>query len=195
MAQEQPVPRRNVLVSLCAVVIGAVISLLPIGLGLFSFLDPFRKNRRKPTRYAKATSVTDDGYIKVTSLEALPTGGEPVRFSVIADAFDSWNYLPGQAIGAVYLQRLDGDQVRCFHATCPHAGCAVSYRDQAYHCPCHNSSFQVDGEKLNQPGKENPSPRPLDSLPVDADKLKANGEIWVQFVNFYTGIPEKKVKQ
>jgi len=61
-----------------------------------------------------------------------------------------------------------------------------------YKCPCHNSAFNVAGEKVDLPGKENPSPRPMDTLRVDDQKLAASGEIWVEFLNFYTGIHEKK---
>ena len=65
---------------------------------------------------------------------------------------------------------------------------------QAFVCPCHNSSFLLDGKRrLAESGRDNPSPRDLDNLDVDPEKL-AQGEVWVRFQNFYTGKHEKVPK-
>ncbi len=191
-ATQEETGRRDFLTGAVAVAIGTVISLVPISLGVVTFLDPLRRNRKKPARFGTG-SDGPEGYIRVASLDALAVGAPPVRFAVITDYRDAWNFLPAQPVGAVYLQRLEDDTLRCFHATCPHAGCSVSFRNDAFHCPCHNSSFAVDGTQLDQPGKENPSPRDLDQLDIDADRLKA-GEVWVRFVNYYTGTEDKVEK-
>jgi Rieske Fe-S protein len=146
-----------------------------------------------PKRYLQGSGRGKEGYIRIAALDALPIKGEPQRFPVISNLSDSWNFVPDQAIVAVFLQRVDQQQVRVFNATCPHAGCSVSFRNGGFHCPCHNSSFQADGTKLGQSGKENPSPRPLDSLDVDPEML-AQGEVWIKFQNFYTGREEKTPK-
>ena len=66
--------------------------------------------------------------------------------------------------------------------------------DPVYLCPCHNSSFSKDGEKMDLAGRNNPSPRGLDKLKVNQEKLASNGEVWVEYVNYYTGRKEMKPK-
>jgi menaquinol-cytochrome c reductase iron-sulfur subunit len=190
-AEQDPAGRRNFLARI-SVVIGALLALLPLAAGVCSFLDPLTRRRPFPLRY-RGSRGAREGFFRVTPLDALPIGGPPRRFPVVADRIDGWNFIPQQPIGAVFLERLDEKSVRAFQATCPHAGCSVSYQNAAYHCPCHNSAFRLDGSKLNQPGKENPSPRNLDSLDVDPAGLAA-GEVWVQYRDFYTGRAEKVAK-
>jgi menaquinol-cytochrome c reductase iron-sulfur subunit len=192
-------PRRNFLYAFAAAAIGLVVSLFPVGSGLLVFLDPLRGKNRVPLSRRKEGG--QGGYLKIATLDAVPDDGIPRRFPVVADLSDAWNFSPGQPIGAVYLRRTKGEKaVQVFHATCPHAGCSVAYSHDSdpgkclYKCPCHNSAFGLDGQKVDLPGKDNPSPRPLDALVVDGEKLASSGEIWVQFLNFYTGIHEKKPK-
>ena len=52
-------------------------------------------------------------------------------------------------------------------------------------CPCHNSTFRVDG---TIDGRRSPSPRGLDALAVE---IRAADEVWVKFQNFQPGIPDK----
>jgi Rieske Fe-S protein len=188
-----PTNRRNWLVEGAALLFGGLVALIPVAIGLIPLLDPWR---RKPARPAAGKSGGDgkEGYLRISSLEALPVGGTPQRFPVIADQIDAWNFTPNQPIGAVFLQRVGESEVRCFNATCPHAGCSVSCDGQAFVCPCHNSSFNLDGTKrTSETGRENTSPRDMDTLEVDPEQLAAN-EVWVQFRNFYTGRHDKVPK-
>jgi menaquinol-cytochrome c reductase iron-sulfur subunit len=190
-------PRRNFLVEAGSVIVGAVVGMFGLASGLVVFFDPLLRKHKVPELYQQEEGGTAEGYIRVATLDAIPDDGVPRRFPVIADLIDAWNFTPQQPVGAVYLRREKGEKkVTVFHATCPHAGCSVSFsaENHAYYCPCHNSAFDVDGTKINRPGKENPSPRPLDELKVDDDRLAANGEVWVKFVNYYTGIHEQKPK-
>ncbi len=187
-------PRRNFVFEMGSLIIGGLVGLVPLLVGLVSFLDPLFGSKKKPRLYADAGGGDDD-LIRISSLGALEVDGEPQRFPVIADKQDAWNYIPDQPIGAVFVQRLANDEVRVFNATCPHAGCSVSCVGTAFHCPCHNSAFALDGSKLvSDSGRTNPSPRPLDSLEVDSQRLKEDQEVWVKFQNFYTGKHEKKPK-
>jgi len=70
---------------------------------------------------------------------------------------------------------------------CPHAGCFVEYKPagRRYVCPCHASSFGLDGA-IADPAS--PSPRGLDELAVE---MRAGGEVWVLFQNFQAGTREK----
>jgi Rieske Fe-S protein len=70
---------------------------------------------------------------------------------------------------------------------CPHAGCNVDFDSEQGHflCPCHKSSFTVEG-KIDNP--DSPSPRGMDALEVE---VRGGKEIWVAFQNFQTGRAEK----
>ena len=177
-------PRRNVLAAVAAAIIGGFVGFVPFAAGLATFLDPLL--RRKKAGGAEGAKPS----IRVASLDALPADGTPVQVPVIDDLTDAWNREPNQPIGAVYLSR-QGGQVSCFNAICPHAGCFVGYSAErkVYQCPCHTSSFQLDGERI----MPSPSPRNMDELAVDPEKLKA-GEVWVQFVNYYPGIEHREEK-
>lgn len=167
--------RRNFLTRAAAIVIGGVLALVAPISGLFVFLDPLRR---------KSAS---GGAVLVASLSALPENGEPRKFPVLATRVDAWNRSPNVPVGAVYLQRLTNGQVRAFNVVCPHAGCFVDFRaaQKHYHCPCHDSSFALDGKILDP---KSPSPRPLDELPVE---IRHETEIWVTFQNFRAGTHEK----
>lgn len=171
-------PRRSFLAQLLAGGLGALAGLIPLGAGIAFFLDPL-------TRKKSSGSAGDDGFVKVATTEALPESGAPRRFTVRADKSDAWNQYLNQPIGAVFLRREDDGSVTAFNQRCPHLGCSVDYSAsaQCYRCPCHDSSFALDGE----PNNEIP-PRGLDSLDV---QIRNGNEIWVKFQNFRATTAEK----
>lgn len=176
-----PPDRRGFLEQLAALAVGGLIALFPLAAGLFTFCDPLRRK----------SSL--GGSLRVARLEALPADGRPRRFPVVARRTDAWNHFPPEPIGLVYLRRLPDGQVTAHNGACPHAGCVVDFKasgDAAlggYHCPCHDSRFGADGARV---GSDNPAPRDLDQLEVDAEKL-AHGEVWVRFENFVAGKADK----
>ena len=182
-------PRRGFLAGAAALVIGVIVGLVPMGAGLLVFLDPILKRKAK----AGGNGGGEDSrpYLRVASLDALPADGTPVQVPVIADLTDAWNREPNQPVGAVYLRRTGTDAVECFNAICPHAGCFVGYAAdrKVFQCPCHTSSFLLDGTRI----MPSPSPRDMDPQEVDPQKLK-DGEVWVQFVNYYPGHAEREAK-
>lgn len=179
-------PRRNILVATMAGLLGAVVAIFPFGAGLLVFLDPILK-RKSP---ASGSGESTRPFRRVATLEALPTDDAPVQVPVIADQTNAWNREANQPIGAVYLRR-QGNEVECFNAICPHAGCFVAYSSarKLFQCPCHTSAFQLDGERI----MPSPSPRDMDKLEVDPEKLK-QGEVWVEFVNYYPGKATQEAK-
>ncbi len=188
--EPSPRPRRNFFVSFLAVAIGAIISLFPLVPGAAVLLDPVLRRRKK-----QGGEEAADEFVRITSLESIPSTGAQ-QYPVIADRQDAWNRFPNERVGAVYLRRTgeNDNQVQCFNAVCPHLGCIYSYvssRNEFY-CPCHNSAFDIDGNKVETPGRVNPSPRPLDELDVE---IRGDGEVWVKFQDFYTGVEEKIPKQ
>jgi menaquinol-cytochrome c reductase iron-sulfur subunit len=169
-----PTDRRSFLTKAAAVVIGGIVAVVPPLAGLFVLFDPLRRK--------SATS----GAVHVGALSSLPENGEPVKLPVIATRVDAWNRTPNVAVGSVYLQRIGPNQVRALNSVCPHAGCSVGFRtgQKIFFCPCHNSSFAIDGRILDP---KSPSPRALDELPVE---IRGN-EVWVKFQNFRKGVHEK----
>lgn len=169
--------RRQFFVKAAAMVCGGVATVVPIGAGLMTVLDPLRK------------SGSGGGeFLRVTGLGSLPDDGSPRRFEILAEFVDAWNRSPNTPVGAVYLRKIGERQVQAINVTCPHAGCPVEYNSgqHNYLCPCHNSRFNLDGTLVV--GARSPSPRALDALDVE---IRDGGEVWVKFQNFEAGKSEK----
>lgn len=181
---EHGFPRRGVLYKGAAIVIGAIISIIPLVPVVGMVLDPLLRKRRAvgPT----GPKVDADKYIDVAGIAQLKEG-EPVQMPVIADQRDFWNTFPNQAVGSVYLTLQADGKVNCFNARCPHLGCTVNFRsgDDMYYCPCHDSSFNADGSRKNDI-----PPRDLDPLDV---KLTDEGRVLVRFENFRVGVHDRTV--
>jgi Rieske Fe-S protein len=172
-----------------AAVLGGLLGVGPLAIGLYAtVMDPLRK-KTTPQKAAGGAVGAKEGFYFVAQLGELDSH-VPRRFTIMADKIDAWNFMKDQPIGSVYM-RMQGEQVECFHTTCPHAGCAVSYEleSQAYQCPCHNSSFNVDGSKL-QGGSSNPSPRGLDALEVHVQGTS----VFVKYEDYFTGRHAKIAK-
>jgi menaquinol-cytochrome c reductase iron-sulfur subunit len=177
--------RRGFLTKAAAIVIGALVTLVPAAAGLFVFFDPLRRKSAAGT------------FLRVGSLSSIPENGAAQKFQVLKTKTDVWNVTPNEPVGAVYLQRIGPGKVRALNAKCPHAGCFVNFKpgdDMHYHCPCHNSSFTMDGKILNP---NSPSPRALDELDVqlrapDGTVSPDGTEVYVQFQNFRVGVKDKE---
>jgi menaquinol-cytochrome c reductase iron-sulfur subunit len=168
--------RRGFLKKASAVILGAIAGIIPGISGLLVLLDPLRRKSH------------ESGAVLVASLDSLHEDGTPSKFSVIAGHTDAWTQIPEAHVGAVYLRRTGAKTVKALNVVCPHAGCPVEYKkaQNGYHCPCHNSTFALDG-LVNDP--KSPSPRGLDELEVE---IRNDSEIWVKFQNFQAGHTEKK---
>lgn len=158
--------------------LGALLGIPPLGSGIAFLMSPI--TRHKATR--------DSSFQKVTPVETL-TLGIPRRFTISGNVTDAWNRYSRQ-LGAVYIIRetdaADGPTVSAFQADCPHAGCAVSFRSSSnnFQCPCHESSFSLDGKIANQ---NSPAARGLDHLETKIE----DGFVFVKFEKFVKGTPEK----
>jgi menaquinol-cytochrome c reductase iron-sulfur subunit len=191
-------PRRDFMWEIGAVVVGTIPVLAAAVAALGVVLDPLLRKGKKPTAYGTEAGSAGEGFTRVAAMAAIPPDGIPRRFSVIADRQDAWNFTPNQPIGAVYMSRQvgdeDGETLQVLHATCPHAGCSVATAETPtglmFQCPCHNSSFAIDGKRVNRPGKNNPSPRDLDDLEIKIE----SGDVWVAFKDYYTGREVKEAK-
>ena len=155
--------------------LGALLGLVPLASGLVTYFDPLRRK------------ATGGGFIRVTTLEALPADGVPRKFPVLATKVDGWNKSPNVPIGAVYLRRTSQTTIEALSVVCPHAGCFVDFLPErgSYLCPCHNSTFTNTGAIAD---RSSPAARGLDSLDVE---LQKGNEVWVKFQNFQAGSAEK----
>ena len=179
--------RRGFLHKMVAVLVGGFVMIVPATAGVLAFFSPVR--RRGGQNHDTGAAAVGKPFIRVTSLGAVPDDGKPHRFPVIADRVDAWTIERNVPIGSVYLRR-SGEQVVAYNTRCPHLGCAVDARvDGTFACPCHNSSFNVDGTLV--PGSV--SARGLDELEVDPKGI-AKGEVKVRYLEFETGRADKVAK-
>jgi menaquinol-cytochrome c reductase iron-sulfur subunit len=127
--------RRGFIKFLCFV-IGGIVSAVPFGAGIWANINPLTREK----------GVDGDGFLKITSVDAIPDDGTPAKFSVIADKEDAWNKFKNISVGAIYLRKEAG-KVKALHTVCPHLGCFIDYRSTKsdFFCPCHNSNFKLDG--------------------------------------------------
>lgn len=171
--------RRGFLVRLAAVAVGGIVTLFPFAAGLFTFADPLRRKSDL------------GGFLRVATLDEIPADGLPRQFTVRADRSDAWNRFPNEPIGAVYLRRTEEDELSAFNVVCPHAGCFVDFDNSrdVFQCPCHDSSFEPDGRRIDP--HRCPSPRDLDTLEVEVRDEGDRRAVWVRFQNFRAGVPEK----
>jgi menaquinol-cytochrome c reductase iron-sulfur subunit len=133
---------------------------------------------------APATGGAGSGrWIKAVPFASLGEG-EPKRVALVADHRDAWTLEKQMELGAAWLLR-HGDAVTAWSVVCPHLGCAVtrSGSGPGFYCPCHDSAFDADGNRLT-----GPSPRALDAL---ATRIEG-GVVMVDFQRFRQGIPEKE---
>lgn len=65
--------------------------------------------------------------------------------------------------GRFYLARLEDGGFIALSIRCTHLGCSINWEEnkKSFVCPCHSSSFSIDGDVLNPP-----APKALDYFPV-----------------------------
>jgi menaquinol-cytochrome c reductase iron-sulfur subunit len=82
---------------------------------------------------------------------------------------DGWK-VTSERTTAWVLKKKSNQEVVAFGPQCPHLGCAYHWvaRSQTFLCPCHNSTFSIEGEVLT-----GPSPRALDryETKIEGEKL------------------------
>jgi Rieske Fe-S protein len=180
-------PRRSFFARLAAFSLGCLAVAFPFAAGWGVLFDPLRRERR----HATGDESDTPGFTRIGPLEALPADGKPHLFVVTSDVVDAWSRTIDQRVGSVFLARTDVDskpQITAFTATCPHLGCAVEFDVAAdrFECPCHESGFDKDGQKLF-----GPSLRGLDPLEVKLVDKGGTQEIWVAFQRFRAGVAER----
>ncbi len=168
--------RRDFLAKSAAVLAGGTALAVPAVAGVTTFLNPLRQK-------------SEGGqFLRLASLDALPSDGTPVRVPVCIERSDAWNRYPKESVGAVYLRRVDNG-VLALQVFCPHGGCAVNYDEKGkqFACPCHaQPRFDLEGKRVD--GAKSFSPRDMDSLDVE---IRSQNEVWVKFQTFLYGTTKK----
>jgi Rieske Fe-S protein len=115
--------------------------------------------------------------------------GQPQKVAINAARRDAWLTTPEVTIGAVWVVRSEEEapEFTILSTICPHLGCPIAKAQKGFHCPCHNSRFEENGELIKDEGAANPSPRAMDSLEYRIE----NGVLLCRYQVFVPGRPEK----
>jgi menaquinol-cytochrome c reductase iron-sulfur subunit len=133
------------------------------------------------TLLGKSSTLRKLAMVKVIRMSYL-TAGQPQRVNFLWQKEDA--YIHQQVVQSVWAIEHTSTDVTVFSPICPHAGCYYNWDAAAhqFHCPCHGSVFSIQGKVLG-----GPAPRPLDALPHEIK----DGELYVRWERFKSGIPEK----
>ncbi len=132
-----------------------------------------------PARRITVTSPTTP--LDLGPAEVVPSDGAPISLPVIApEVRDGWNAVQNVALGSAWVSRTKGRELRALSSVCPHLSCTIGWDGGKGHylCPCHDSSFAPDGERLS-----GPSERGLDPLPITIK----DGRIHLTWVRYRAG--------
>lgn len=193
---EPPMERRSLLVQALTAFLSFILVSVPATLGGLFFLDPILRKRNATAAGGKADEIVrkdENGFIRLDiTKDNVPLDGTPVAITVLDDIVDAWNRFKNVPAGSIWLRKVGDGPILAFNSICPHLGCSVDYRgaENDFFCPCHTSSFALDGKKTNEI-----PPRDMDSLEVSmrSDGVEdSNGvEIWVRYQKFRGATAEK----
>lgn len=112
------------------------LSAVSLGITGFFALGTLAKEITPPERSPEG--LTKLGWLVVASLNGL-TAGVPK----IVEYGEEWVYLVKKADGGVVA----------LNAACPHVRCKLGWNEKTkqFDCPCHASSFTIDGKRLGGP--------------------------------------------
>jgi Rieske Fe-S protein len=172
MADAQPaVSDRRGFMKMVAGLLAAAAGTLAAVPVLGSALSPLLRPKSAETGFLRAAAVED--------LEP----GVPRRVELTGVVVDGWTRAVG-VLGAVWLLKKADGTVLALSSFCPHSGCSIGQKTQTtYTCPCHDSTFQLDGT-----ASDGPSPRPMDPLEVQLQ----GKEVFVRWRRFKVGVKERK---
>ena len=113
--------------------------------------------------------------------EQFAAGAEPRKVDVVAPIVrDGWIAARNVVLGAAWIRRTGPDKLVALSAICPHLGCSIGWDSAAgnFLCPCHDSRFSPEGNKLT-----GPSERGMDELPLEV----RDGRLQLTWVRFKVG--------
>jgi Rieske Fe-S protein len=142
------------------------LELLPVGVlfGVFASIGGAAFRFLRPRLMAPS-----DQWLDVAAVSEL-SGPQPIAKKVLADHVSGWAITSEEH--NVFVLPAKNNQV--LSPICPHEGCEVAWEQarNRFSCPCHESYFAADGQRLS-----GPAPRGLDSLPTRVQ----DGKLQVQY--------------
>lgn len=165
-----PVPqidRRSWLGVVIGLIGAAITTTLGITIGRFAIAPAFSK-------------AADATWIELGPLSAIPEN-QLVRKNILISQEAGWGRF--NAPRSLWVIR-KGENVTIFSGVCPHLGCSVNTKEDAFICACHGSKWNQTGEKT-----AGPAPRSLDSMEHQIE----NGILKVQYQDFKQGTAVKEV--
>jgi Rieske Fe-S protein len=153
--------------------------LLPLGIfaGVAATVAAAAFRYLRPTRSGYEAEWND-----VAPLAELK-GDKPIMRSIVAEHQAGWASTLEEHF--VYILPHKSNQV--LSSICPHEGCNVAWRAEQsqFFCPCHDSYFNTDGERLSGPSR-----RGLDPLPA----REKDGMLQVKYQSYVNNTEERIVR-
>jgi len=107
-------------------------------------------------------------WVDAAELSKLPAN-TPEEVAFRRNRVDGWKITSEKA--TAWVVKTSSNRVVAFAPQCTHLGCAYHWDERNHHflCPCHTSTFGIDGNVLS-----GPAPRPLDryAVRVKGDRLE-----------------------
>ena len=130
-----------------------------------------------------AKSFQEERWNDVAPLAELQ-GDKPIMRSIVAEHQAGWASTLEEHF--VYILPHKGNQI--LSSICPHEGCNVAWRGDTsqFFCPCHDSYFSLDGERLSGPSR-----RGLDPLPA----REKDGMLQVKYQSYVNNTEERIVRE
>ncbi len=182
--------RRSLLVHGITAFLSFLLVAVPSTIAGIFYLDPIL--RKKGSSGGDGEGL--DGLIQLpVTRDVVPDDGRPISVTVKATLDDAWNRFKNVPVGSVWLRKQPDGTIVAFNSICPHLGCSVNFRqsENDFFCPCHTSSFALDGTKTNEV-----PPRNMDDLKLvygtDGQADENGQELWLKFENF-RGATEEKI--
>lgn len=166
--------RKFLKIATCA--IGGGVGLVVVAPVLTLLVDPA----------GKVTVTTPSSPLDLGQLEQFQLGADPRKVDIVAPIIkDAWLAARDVVLGAAWIRRTARDKVVALSAVCPHLGCGVAWDPGVanFLCPCHDSRFSVEGDKLT-----GPSERGLDELPLQV----VDGRLQLTWVRYKPGQPTRE---
>ena len=99
-----------------------------------------------------------DAWVSIGTLDKIPIG-EPYAFSFTRTQVNGWERTATSYGGFVLRKSEAPEDMVILSSRCTHLGCQINWHadTQAYVCPCHDASFDINSAVI-----DGPPPRPLD---------------------------------
>src|SRR5579885_1480463 len=127
----------------------------------------------------KTSTASEPEWLDAGSISDVPDG-KPARLNVTVAQDAGWAQFDNQQ--SVWIVK-KGDNVQVFSAVCPHLGCSVNTNANGFICPCHTSTWNINGQRMG-----GPTLRGLDTL---EHKIE-DGTLKVKYQFFKQGLAGKE---